>query len=150
MPGKYSVNLIADGKVLSKPLTIKKDPRVKTSIAGLQLQHDMSMQCYETKIKSTEIIKEIKEYRQQLLMKIKETQSSDAEALKLLIRESEQMESENKENNFTKVKNSFSSLLRIIEDNDNPPTAQAVKAVTEARSQYQKLVLLWNKLKVKK
>jgi hypothetical protein len=36
LPGTYSVRLTVDGKTSSAPLTIKMDPRVKTSTAGLQ------------------------------------------------------------------------------------------------------------------
>lgn len=36
LPGTYTVRLTVDGKSLSAPLTVKMDPRVKTSLAGLQ------------------------------------------------------------------------------------------------------------------
>ena len=36
LPGTYSVRLTVDGKSSTAPLTIKMDPRVKTSVAGLQ------------------------------------------------------------------------------------------------------------------
>ena len=36
LPGTYSVRLTVDGKSSTAPLTIKMDPRVKTSLAGLQ------------------------------------------------------------------------------------------------------------------
>ena len=36
LPGTYSVRLTVDGKSSTAPLTIKMDPRVKTSAAGLQ------------------------------------------------------------------------------------------------------------------
>ena len=36
LPGNYSVRLTVDGKVLSAALTLKMDPRVKTSAAGLE------------------------------------------------------------------------------------------------------------------
>ena len=36
LPGSYSVRLTVDGKSSTVPLTIKMDPRVKTSAAGLQ------------------------------------------------------------------------------------------------------------------
>jgi photosystem II stability/assembly factor-like uncharacterized protein len=36
LPGKYSIRLTVDGKTSTAPLTIKMDPRVKTSVAGLQ------------------------------------------------------------------------------------------------------------------
>ena len=36
LPGKYSIRLTVDGKTSTAALTIKMDPRVKTSVAGLQ------------------------------------------------------------------------------------------------------------------
>ena len=36
LPGAYSVRLAVDGKTSTAPLTVKMDPRVKTSLAGLQ------------------------------------------------------------------------------------------------------------------
>jgi len=36
LPGNYSVRLTVDGKAFTAPLTIKMDPRVKTSAVGLQ------------------------------------------------------------------------------------------------------------------
>src|SRR5215475_10030553 len=36
LPGNYTVRLTVDGKSSTAPLTIKMDPRVKTSLAGLQ------------------------------------------------------------------------------------------------------------------
>ena len=36
LPGNYTIRLTIDGKTSTAPLTIKMDPRVKTSLAGLQ------------------------------------------------------------------------------------------------------------------
>ena len=36
LPEAYKVRLTIDGKILAAPLTVKMDPRVKTSVAGLQ------------------------------------------------------------------------------------------------------------------
>jgi photosystem II stability/assembly factor-like uncharacterized protein len=36
LPGKYTVRLTADGKTSTAALTVKMDPRVKTSLAGLE------------------------------------------------------------------------------------------------------------------
>ncbi len=46
MPGMYTVRIIADGKKYEQPLTVKMDPRVKTSVKDLTLQHDLSLTCY--------------------------------------------------------------------------------------------------------
>ena len=47
MPGKYSVVLTVDGQRYTQPLTIEMDPRVKTSIADLQKQFELSKQIYD-------------------------------------------------------------------------------------------------------
>jgi hypothetical protein len=43
LPGEYTVKLIAGGKTLTQPLSIRMDPRVKTPAAGLKTQFDLSM-----------------------------------------------------------------------------------------------------------
>jgi photosystem II stability/assembly factor-like uncharacterized protein len=47
LPGHYIVKLMVDGKTYSQPLTIRMDPRVKTSLAGLEQQFALSMQLYD-------------------------------------------------------------------------------------------------------
>jgi photosystem II stability/assembly factor-like uncharacterized protein len=47
LPGQYKVKLTVGGTSYVQPLMIKMDPRVKTPAAGLKLQFDLSMQCYE-------------------------------------------------------------------------------------------------------
>ncbi len=47
MPGKYIAKLTVDGEERFQPLEIKMDPRVKTTVKDLQLQHDYSVKCYE-------------------------------------------------------------------------------------------------------
>lgn len=46
MPGDYTVVLTVDGKTYTQPLTLKIDPRVKTSLPDLQKQFDLSKRLY--------------------------------------------------------------------------------------------------------
>jgi photosystem II stability/assembly factor-like uncharacterized protein len=46
MPGIYIAKLTVDGKEFYQAFSIKMDPRVKTSAKDLQLQHDLSVMCY--------------------------------------------------------------------------------------------------------
>jgi photosystem II stability/assembly factor-like uncharacterized protein len=46
MPGTYTVRLTADGRRYTQPLVVRMDPRVKTPVAGLQQQFDLSMSIY--------------------------------------------------------------------------------------------------------
>ena len=59
MPGMYTVRLIVNGKAYSQLFTIKMDPRVKTSIKNLQLQHDLSLMCYNNALKCMNVLKDI-------------------------------------------------------------------------------------------
>ncbi len=46
MPGVYTAKLTAEGKTFTQSFKVQMDPRVKTSKINLQLQHDLSMMCY--------------------------------------------------------------------------------------------------------
>jgi photosystem II stability/assembly factor-like uncharacterized protein len=47
LPGNYSVALSADGKSFTQPLTVKLDPRVKSSAADLAKQFELSKALYD-------------------------------------------------------------------------------------------------------
>ncbi len=46
LPGKYTARLSIDGKSYDQIIEVKMDPRVKTAAKDLQLQHDLSISCY--------------------------------------------------------------------------------------------------------
>lgn len=52
MPGNYTAVLTVNGKSYTQTIKVKMDPRVTTSIADLQAQHDYSMTCYQNSIKA--------------------------------------------------------------------------------------------------
>ena len=47
MPGRYVAKLTVDGAIFTQTFNVAMDPRVKTSINDLQMQHDISLQCYQ-------------------------------------------------------------------------------------------------------
>ena len=53
-PGKYTVRLTVDGKILEAPITLQIDLRVK-DIKGVDLQSQISTSCYQ-KIKEIAVI----------------------------------------------------------------------------------------------
>jgi len=46
MPGNYKARLTVDGKIVVQSFEIVLDPRIKTSAKDVQLQHDLSLVCY--------------------------------------------------------------------------------------------------------
>ncbi len=67
MPGEYTVVLTADGKSLVQPLTVRMDPRVKTSLPDLQEQFDLSQQLYQLRLALAPVAKSFGEVNEQLL-----------------------------------------------------------------------------------
>ena len=51
LPGDYTVVLTANGKTYTQPLTVKMDPRVKTSNQDLAKQFELSKQLYDARLK---------------------------------------------------------------------------------------------------
>ncbi|HLW52348.1 MAG TPA: glycoside hydrolase [Candidatus Angelobacter sp.] len=66
MPGKYTVVLTANGKSYPQPLTVKMDPRVKTSAAALASQFKLSMALYKQLQTLAPAVEEANSARKQL------------------------------------------------------------------------------------
>ncbi len=66
MPGTYTVKLTGGGQTQTAQLTVKMDPRVKTSQADLQAQFDVSKAMYDDLLKASSALHEITVLREQL------------------------------------------------------------------------------------
>ena len=152
IPGVYMVKLTFDGKELTQSFSVKMDPRVKTSFADLQKQHDLSYQCYEGVKQCKEIISDIKANRKELRSKIKNASSIEAENISSLEKEAELLENSltgGREPGFSRLNNTFANILDILQRTDLPPTQQAASDMVETQEQLQKLIAKWNTLKAK-
>ena len=143
MPGTYTAKLTVDGKVFTQSLVVKIDPRVKTSIADLQKQHDLSLQCYEARKKCMEVLNEIRAYR--AVLKSQDSLNKKDERLAAL----ENGSPGSQEPNFGRLNSNFAALQNILQDADVPPTTQTIQAVTETQRQLTELLKKWNDIKSK-
>src|SRR5215472_1236149 len=75
LPGTYQVRLTVDGKSFTAPLTVKMDPRVKTSLSGLQKKAHAEARLASGMTETTEAILQANSINSQLG---KLTQSNDA------------------------------------------------------------------------
>jgi len=66
LPGKYTVRLTVDGKASTAALTIKMDPRVKTSALGLQNKFQAETKLASTMSATTKALREGASVREQL------------------------------------------------------------------------------------
>jgi photosystem II stability/assembly factor-like uncharacterized protein len=152
MPGVYSVKLIIEGQILTQSFSVKMDPRVKTSVADLQRQHDLSLQCYQNRILCKEVVSDIEVQRKKLQSKMKNVSPSEAEKLALIDKEVAGLSNSaprSREPGFNSLSRTYSTLIDLFQDADLPPTEQAVAALTEAQDQLKQLLVKWNALKAK-
>ena len=66
VPGQYTVRLTVRGQTLSEPLTVKMDPRVKTSEEGLALELQKQQQLAAMMTQNTEALTQARALRGQL------------------------------------------------------------------------------------
>jgi len=145
MPGTYTATLTVDGKVYTQTFTIKMDPRVKTSTAILQQQHDLSWQCYAGREECMKILEDIHSYRSNL-----KTQFSNSDELNKrdkLARELESTPQGSTEPSFGRLNNGFASVFNALQDSDMPTTTQMINTVKELNQQMIVLKKKWAQLK---
>ena len=66
LPGNYTIRLTVDGKTLTAPLTVKMDPRVKISAAGLEKKFQVEMSLSSLVTDSSRAVLEGNSIREQL------------------------------------------------------------------------------------
>lgn len=123
MTGNYTVKLTVNGNTYSQPLTVKIDPRVKTSPEKLKQIHDLSLQCYDSRKQVMEMLASLK------VMKDKSPEVKELEI------------------NLNRLNGAFASVSNILIDTDNPATTQTIAAVQESQRRLLELKSKWGNLK---
>jgi hypothetical protein len=143
MPGVYHVTLKVNGKTYTESFTLKIDPRVQTTIADLQQQHDLSIICYEGRKKTRAALGEISQARQSI-KGLANANDLDAQAAAL-----QNQPRGSKNPSLGHLENTFAALLNILHEADVQPTLQTSTAVKDAQLQLQQLLPVWDALKKK-
>ncbi len=143
MPGRYTVKLTAGGKTLTRSLSVKMDPRVRTSTPDLMQQFTLSKQVYDDVLAASATLDQIQAARKQALAADVE---KDAAAL-----EGERAGRGGRgapppTDSFNSVSGTLSQLLRLMQDSDDAPTAAVMAAVKERRAALAKLNVKWTEL----
>lgn len=149
MPGNYIVKLSVNGKVFSQPLRIKMDPRIKTSIADLQKQHDLSMLCYEGRKKITAISDETVSVHRQLVELMNKATGELSARLKGFDEKVTSIDTgkqQNNSKNFSQVYSVFATSFEILQESDMPLTSQVSEAVTNNQLELKQLEAKWSKI----
>jgi photosystem II stability/assembly factor-like uncharacterized protein len=154
MPGRYTVKLTVNGQSYTQPLTVRMDPRVRTTAAGLLQQFTLSKQCYDDVLKISKVMDEARALRERL------KNAPDADLEKKLNAIAGAPGGGGRfgggggrgpvaggPDTLASVSAALGQLMRLIENADVAPTTQMVAAVADRHAALAKLMGEWAKLK---
>jgi photosystem II stability/assembly factor-like uncharacterized protein len=140
LPGVYTIQFIVDGQPRgTQDLVVKMDPRVKTSLKDLQLQHDLSLQAYNSRKQIMQINDEINSIK---------TGTGDKIIVDSLNR-LQDGERGSRQASLNQLNGTFASLFNLLQESDRPPTTQVISAMKNAQADLQTLLGKWSEMKKK-
>jgi photosystem II stability/assembly factor-like uncharacterized protein len=155
MPGKYYVVLTANGKQYRQELTIEMDPRVKTPVADLQQQFNVSQQVYQDLLVLQPINDKVEQLRTQLKAQ-RAKSSSDADVAKLdsLTQKLDafagasgrRRRGNQQAATLSSVRGSLFEQFSVLQDVDAAPTSQTAQAVPVLHDSTQAIVKQWEEI----
>ncbi|MEO7045426.1 MAG: hypothetical protein ABI091_09000, partial [Ferruginibacter sp.] len=134
MPGIYIVKLSANGQTFTQPLKVNMDPRVKTPLADLEQQENLSLLCYNNRKKITEELTDLENIHKQLKAlsaKSKEQLTTSINDLGKKITGLENSKVAGKKSDLNQLYNSFAALFTSLQESDMPVRKQVLDAVNE-------------------
>ncbi len=155
MPGKYQVVLTANGQKYSQPLTIQMDPRVKTPIADLQQQSELSQQIYHDLLALQPINDQVEQLRGQIkAQRAKSPAPADAAKLDAFTQKLDafagaggrRRRGNQQAATLSSVRGSLFEIFSVLQDADVAPTPQATKAVPVLHNSTQTLQKQWDEI----
>jgi len=156
LPGDYTLRLKVAGKTHEEPLTVKMDPRVKTSAEGLAKQLDLSLQCCDGMRDLDKALKDLAQIRQQakeLLGKVKDKDLKSAlESLDkkagiiegTIPDDEEDPDADIKATGLRRLVSELTRLLQLLQVADAEPTPQVVTACADRMKAQKAELKKWN------
>jgi hypothetical protein len=151
MPGQYTVVLTVDGKSYSQLLTVKMDPRVKTSEEVLTLQFGLSYKLYNELLTLAPVVEQAGEMRKQLRQirgKLSEGTLAAAvdqaeQKLQALVGGGRRPGPGNEAPTLAGMRTRYLTLLNVFQEADVAPSTQATAGVAELQQQMPPLMARW-------
>jgi hypothetical protein len=160
-PGKYTLKLTVDGKSYTQPLTVKMDPRVKSSPAELQKQFEMQQMAASGMNRSFVALEELHTLREQ----VGERMGKAGAELKAKLTDFDKKAAElegaavqgffgtpltgRRPENFSTLNQRFHQVLAIADSADRAPTLTAAAAAQELETALKECSERWATMKNK-
>ncbi len=152
LPGKYTVVLTVDGQKYSQPLTVEMDPRVKTPLADLQKQFELSYQVYQDLQrlqpaieKATATLAKIKSMREKAGASEAAKLDEAGKQLQTLLGGERRRRRGPQPQNLTGLRSSLQQLLTMLQDVDRAPTQQTAAEVPKLHQAMSTAVEDWKR-----
>ena len=156
MPGQFTLRLMVNGKPYQQPLTVKMDPRVRTTLADLTQQFGLSKQLYDDILIAGKCLDEARSVRKQIEERKASGGTSDAlDAFDKKVAAIAgggggargRFAPVGGPDTIASVQGALSGLLRVVQSADLAPTPQAVAAAADRRKAFAALMEQWRSLK---
>jgi photosystem II stability/assembly factor-like uncharacterized protein len=149
VPGRYAVKLTVNGNSVSAPLTVKIDPRVKVSQAGLQKKFDLSMKLYSALDESSKAVNQARSVHEQLADLEKSEPASVKQAASVLDKKVSELLDVGKdaETTLSSVNGDVIALYKEVEKSDAEPTAAQESSTVLLTERAKEHLHEWNEVK---
>ena len=121
LPGRYTVRLTAGGRTLTRPLTVRMDPRIRTSMAALRQQFALSQRLADALRRDTGLIDEVRKLR-------KDRPQDERLAALEGVAEVRRPWARQEPPALVPWNARIAGIYDLLQSTDAPPTPQAVKA----------------------
>jgi hypothetical protein len=155
MPGNYSVRLTVDGKSYTAPLTVKMDPRVTTSPAGLQQQFDLQARLASLLTNSTRALMEARSVREQIKTvdsqasgSVKDSLHTFAAKLDVILGAPGRPGASSPTPTLTAINGTADTLYAAVDSADAAPTTAQATAAAAAEHDASVVLKQWDEMKV--
>jgi photosystem II stability/assembly factor-like uncharacterized protein len=168
-PGEYTVRLTVNGQALTQPITVKMDPRVKTTSAGLALQFDLSKVMYDALVEGQAALRGLRAVRAEVKKIQEKGNSIVAQALAEFDKKAAALEGgggfggpggmggpmgpmgpggAGASQTLAGINMSLNQLMNLLQEADAAPTSQLTAAVAERREALRAIIEKWDSLKI--
>ncbi len=145
-PGNYTVRLTADGKTLTQPIVVRRNPWHSATDADLQAQFALAIQLRDKVSEANNAVIQIRNIKQQVADRLGKSQDPQLKAtgdkltkdLSDVEGEIYQVRNQSGQDplNFPiKVNNRLAALLGVVSNTDNKPIASAYPIFTDLRGE---------------
>ena len=161
VPGEFTVRLTVSGRSFTEPLTVKFDPRVKTSLADLEQQFQLETRlaslmngCYEAVGEARSLLDQLNKTSNREsagigapATRIRDSINGLVKKVRPLLESEAESSSATPEATLTTVNREASSLYGEADRADAAPTASQMTAAAEIERESAELLSRWNSIK---